>query len=250
MTAAELLAQADALDAQAAAVRFDGTSSAALSRRAAELRVQALGAKPYPVLICASCARLTGWLSADGICAGDVRHQQQMAGEWIKVDDHRPPLPTDAGPFLRRLKRTLGIGGARDRSRAWLDRVEPCETGPIEPEEGWELELPVKHEERAPEGPDLLVCFDVASFRFEYGAWRPAEKTRGGKPRRLMPREFAASLPVVALAEAWNDFAAEVTAHNRRVWQAEAARRHGVWQAEKARHDAEELQRGMSDALG
>ena len=250
MTAAELLAQAEALDAQAAEVDFDGAASAALRRQAAELRVQALGPKPYPVLICASCSRLTGWLSADGVCAGDVRHRQERAGEWLRVDDRRPQLPGDGGPLLRRLKRSLGIGSARDRSRAWLEHVEPGETGPIEPEERWELELPVKHEERAPEGPDLLVCFDVASLRFEYGAWRPAERTHGGKPPRLMPREFAASLPVVALAEAWNDFAAEVTAHNQRVWEAERARRHGVWQAEKARHDAEELQRGTSDALG
>jgi hypothetical protein len=246
----ELLAEAAALDGQAAMVHREGISSGALRLQAAELRLQAIGPKPYPVLICATCSRLTGWVGANGDCAHELRRRQLPGGGWVKLEDHRPPLPTDGGPLLRRWKRSLGIGSARDRSRAWLDRVDPGETGPIEPEEGWELELPIKHEERAPEGPDLLVCFDVASFRFEYGAWRPAEKTRGGKPPRLMPREFAASLPVVALAEAWNDFGAEVTAHNRRVWQAEAARRHGVWQAEKARHDAEELQRGTSDALG
>jgi hypothetical protein len=248
VNAAELLAQADALDAQAASI--DGAAAAALRRQAAGLRVQALGPKPYPVLICASCSRLTGWLSAEGVCAGETRRRHQPAGGWITVDDRRPPLPGDTVPLLRRLRRSLGVSGARDRSRAWLEHVEPGETGPIEPEEAWELELPVKHEERAPEGPDLLICFDVASFRFEYGAWRAADRSRGGKPPRLMPREFAASLPVVALAEAWNDFAAEVTAHNANVWQAEAARRRGVWQAEKARHDAEELQRGTSDALG
>ncbi|HEY5058686.1 MAG TPA: hypothetical protein VII51_06685, partial [Gaiellaceae bacterium] len=68
--------------------------------------------------------------------------------------------------------------------------------------------------------------------------------------RRVVPREFAASLPVTALAEAWTDFVEEVAAHNRRVWHAEAARRESRFAAEQARHDAEELQRGTSDLLG
>jgi len=246
----ELLARASALDAEALAAHSDDRPQALLRRQAAELRVQALGPKPYPVLICSSCFRLTGWLSAQGVCAPDLRHRNHAAAGWPSTEDRRPPLPAESGPLLRRMRRTLGLGGPRDRARAWLARVEPGETGPVAPEEGWELEVPVKYEQEAPEGPDLLVFFDAASVRFEYGAWRPVDATRGGKPPRLAPRELAASLPVAALVEAWNDFVQEVADHNRRVWRAEAARRTGAAAAEQARRDAAELQRGTSDLLG
>jgi hypothetical protein len=246
----ELLAQAAALDAEAVAAHSDERPAAELRRQAAELRVQALGPRPYPVLICSSCFRLTGWLSADGLCAPDLRHRLHTTGSWPPAANQLPALPGESGPLLRRVRQTLGVGSRRDRQRAWLARVEPGETGPLAPEEGWGLEVAVKHEDRAPEGPDLLVYFDAASLRFEYGAWRPCDASHGGKPRRLVPRELAASLPVAALAEAWNDFVEEVATHNRRVWDAEVVRRNAEYAATKARHDAEELQRGTSDLLG
>lgn len=246
----ELLARASALDAEAVAAHSDERPQAVLRRQAAELRAQALGPKPYPVLICASCFHLTGWLGADGVCAPDLRHRRHTASGWPSTEDRRPPLPAESGPLLRRMRRMLGLGSRHDRARAWLTRVEPGETGPVAPEESWELEVPVKYEQEAPEGPDLLVFFDAASVRFEYGAWRPVDGTRGGKPRRLIPREFAASLPVAALVEAWTDFVQEVDDHNRRVWHAEATRRVAHAAELEARHEAAELQRGTSDLLG
>jgi hypothetical protein len=244
----ELLAQAAALDAEAVAAHSDERPQAVLRRQAAELRVEALGPKPYPVLICSSCFRLTGWLSADGLCAPDLRHRRHVSAAWPTVE--QLPLPAESGPPLRRLRRALGMGGRRDRMRAWLARVEPGETGPVAPEEGWELEVAVKYEQEAPEGPDLLVYFDAASVRFEYGAWRPVDGTHSGKPRRLGPRELPASLPVAALVEAWTDFVQEVADHNRRVWHAEATRRVAHAAEIKARHEAAEIQRGTSDLLG
>jgi hypothetical protein len=249
-TVDELLAQAAALDAEAVAAHSDERPAAELRRQAAELRVRALGPRPYPVLVCTSCFRLTGWLSAEGLCAPDLRHRLQAAAPWPAPAAPLPALPGESGPLLRRVRQTLGVGSRRDRMRSWLARVEPDETGPPAPEEGWELEAPVKHEDRLAEGPDLIVFFDAASIRFEYGAWRRCDATPGGKPRRLVPREFPASLPVAALAEAWNDFVEEVAAHNRRVWDAEAARRGVRLAAVQARRDAEELQRGTSDLLG
>ena len=246
----ELLAQAAALDAEAIAAHSDERPQAVLRRQAAELRVQALGARPYPVLICSSCFRLTGWLGADGVCAPELRHRRHAGAGWPQAGAGRLPLPAESGPLLRRMRRTLGVGGRRDRARAWLARVEPGETGPVAPEEGWELEVGVKFEQEAPEGPDLLVYFDAASVRFEYGAWRPVDGTHGGKPRRLVPREFAASLPVEALVEAWTDFLQEVGDHNRSVWHAETARRVAHAAEIRARHEAAELQRGTSDLLG
>lgn len=249
-TREELLAQASALDAEAVSAHSDDRPQAMLRRQAAELRVEALGPKPYPVLVCSACFRLTGWLSADGVCAPDLRHRAHARSGWPSADAGQLPLPAESGPLLRRLRRALGVGGSRDRARAWLARIEPGATGPVAPEEGWELEVAVKFEHEAPEGPDLLVYFDSASVRFEYGAWRPVDATRGGKPRRLVPRELPASLPVAALVEAWTDFLQEVEDHNRRVWHAEATRRVAHAAEVKARHEAAELQRGTSDLLG
>ena len=246
----ELLAQAAALDAEAIASHSDERPQAVLRRQAAELRVQALGPRPYPVLICSSCFHLTGWLDANGVCAPDLRHRLHVHGGWPRPDDGRLPFPAESGPLFRRMRRTLGVGSRRDRARAWLARVEPGETGPVAPEEGWELEVAVKYEQEAPAGHDLLVYFDAASVRFEYGAWRPVDGTRGGKPRRLVPRELPASLSVEALVEAWTDFVEEVADHNRRVWHAEATRRVAHAAEVKARHEAAELQRGTSDLLG
>ncbi|HEY5059007.1 MAG TPA: hypothetical protein VII51_08300, partial [Gaiellaceae bacterium] len=169
-TVDELLAQAEALDAEAVAAHSAARPSDALRRRAAELRIEALGPRPYPVLICSSCFRLTGWLGADGVCAPDIRHRLHATGLV-------PALPAEPGPLLRRVRQTLGVGSKRDRLRAWLARVEPGDTGPPAPEENWELEVPLKHDEPAPEGPDLLVTFDAASVRFEYGDWRPCDAT-------------------------------------------------------------------------
>jgi hypothetical protein len=193
--------------------------------RAAELRVQALGPKPYPVLICPKCCTISGWLGgADGTCLECwARHREHTWNE--PLPDARVRLEESPAPLLRRVKRTIGVGTARDRVREWLTRVDPDETGPIRPEEGWEIEVPVKFDIPAPEGTHRIVRFDVQSYRFEYAAWRPCDTSRGGKPRRLVPREFPAALPIEQLAEAWNDFAEEVAGHNRRVWRAEAERR-------------------------
>lgn len=249
-TREELLAQAAALDAEAIAAHSFDRPQTVLRRQAAELRVQALGSKPYPVLICSSCFHLTGWVDSEGVCAPDLRHRRHVSADWAGVDAERLVLPTESGPLLRRMRRTLGLGSRRDRARAWLARVEPGETGPVVPEEGWELEVAVKYEQQAPEGPDLLVYFDAASVRYEYGAWRPVEGSHSGKPQRLGPRELPASLPVAALVEAWTDFVQELDDHNGRVWHAEAARRVAHASEISARHEAAELQRGTSDLLG
>jgi len=193
-------------------------------REAAELRVRTLGAKPYPVLICAECSIVTGWLGSDGTCLFCWLRRLERRSNTFAPDATRR-LDDKPLPLLRRVKRTIGVAGARDRMREWLSRVEPDDTGPIAPEEGWEIEVPVKCDIPAPEGTHRVVCFDVQSYRFEYAFWRPCERSRGGKPPQLVPREFHAALPIVQLDEAWGDFEAEVAAHNRRVWRAEAERR-------------------------
>jgi hypothetical protein len=92
----ELLDQAAALDNEAITYRGGGPKADALRRRAAELRVEALGPKPYPVEICSVCFRLTGWAGADGACATDL---------WLRGERADPDL----------LGTTPSSGGARPR---------------------------------------------------------------------------------------------------------------------------------------
>jgi hypothetical protein len=247
----ELLAQAVALDDEAAGLPYDDRRAHELRREAAGFRVRALGPKPYPVLICSVCSRLTGWVGADGACASDIRRRLESADpNHLGAADQRVRPAAEPMPLLRRVKRGLGVGTSRDRTREWLTKVDPGTSGPVEPEDGWTLEWPVKAEVPAPEGPDLLVLFDVQSYRFEYGSWRECATTPGGKPPRLIPREFAASLSIAAIAEAWNDFTTEVAQHNERVWAAEQERRESVAQDERERAAAYETEHGTSELLG
>ena len=170
-----------------------------------------------------------------------MRAQQESGGGFVDVRDDRPRYDDAPAPVGRRVARALGLGRRRDRAREWLLWIEPGETGPVDPEEGWEIEAPISFEQPAPSGPHLLVHFDTQSLRFEDGAWRPADTTRGGKVRRLVPREFPASLATDALAEAWSDFKGEVAEHNRAVWAPEAegraaaaaAAESAAWQAKR-----------------
>jgi hypothetical protein len=245
----ELRAQAAALDVEATA--SGGSRADALRREAAELRVRSLGPRPYPVLICNVCFELTGWVGADGACATDLWRRAERADptDLRAALGFRPDSTRERESLRRRLGRTLGLASAGERRREWRTKVEPGETGPLAPEEGWAIEWPVRSERHAPEGPDLLVSFDVQSYRFEFGAWRAVDVTPGGKPRRLMPREFAASLDIAALAEAWADLSAEVDEHNRRIWERETARREAIEHEAQDLRDAE-AQRGTSDLLG
>jgi hypothetical protein len=247
----ELLEQAAALDDESFHLPSGDERARELRRRAASLRVEALGPRPYPVLVCSICSRLTGWVGADGACATDIRRRQEHADpNHLGVADRRVTPAPERTTMLRRVKRGLGVGSSRDRVREWLTKVDPGVTGPVAPEEGWALEWPTKVEVRAPEGPHLLLVFDVQSYRFEFGAWRHCDATPAGKPRSLIPREFSTSLPIEALAEAWNDFEHEVTEHNERAWTAEQERRDRVAQEERQRADAYESEHGTSELLG
>lgn len=246
-----LLAQAASLDDEAAGLPHGDERARELRRRAADLRVEALGPRPYPVLVCNICSRLTGWVGTDGACATDIRHRQESADpNRLGAPDRRVRIAAEPVPVLRRAKRKLGVMTSRDRIREWLTKVDPGTTGPVEPEEGWAVEWPVKVETPAPEGPGLLVVFDVQGYRFGYGSWQECTTTPAGKPRRLVPREFAASLEIAALAEAWNDFVSEVAAHNELAWTAEQERRDRVAQAERERRAAYETEHGTSGLLG
>jgi hypothetical protein len=151
----DLLAKADALDDEA--LEASGANQDELRKRAAGLRVEALGAKPYPVLVCSACFSLTGWLGDDGVCAEDaMRRQQDGSGGFVDIRDDRPRYEDAPAPVGRRVARALGLGRRRDRAREWLMWIEPGATGPVDPEEGWEIEAPISFEQPAPSGPHLL----------------------------------------------------------------------------------------------
>lgn len=243
----DILSQAEELDAQA----FTSADPGTLRRQAAELRAQALGEKPYPVLICGVCFCLTGWLDGSGMCASDAWRRLEQSGRgFVDMRDLRAGYSAPSRSAWERARRALGIPDRRDRLREWLRQVVPDQTGPIDPEAAWEIESATKHERQAPEGAHLLIQFDVQSLRFERGTWAPIDVSRHGKPRTLVPRTFSASLPIDALAEAWNDFGEEVARHNRAIWQAESAARDARSRAAAERRDAEELERGTDRLLG
>ncbi len=244
------LAQAAELDDEACSHPEGSAAATELRRRAAGLRVEALGPRSYPVLVCDVCFRLTGWTSSDGACAADTRRRLERSDpNRLLLPDARPRPADEPVSALRRLKRGLGIASERDRVREWMLKVVPGETGPTAPEEGWEVEWPVKSEGPLPEGAGILVTFDVESFRFEDGAWRRVDVTRGGKPAALVPRDFPASLPIEALADAWKDFREEVAGHNARVWRAEQDRWEAGYRREVERRLAEDEERGTSGLL-
>jgi hypothetical protein len=225
----DLLAEARRLDGEAANVGEDGPKGRELRGQAAALRVEALGPRPYPVVVCAGCFRLTGWTTAEQQCdacarRAALRAARAASGGWLP---NRPP-PAAGGPSLRtRLSgRTRGRGArAEAAAHAWLARVDPGETGPIDPEQGYELEGAVRDEVERVDAAGVLVRFATATERFADGEWVRLPTTRIGRSLLPYPTEFAADVPVQMLVEAWTDYQAAVTAVNRARWHAIAAAR-------------------------
>ena len=212
----------------------------------------------YPVLTCVECFRLTGWVNGDGHCDACVRRAQLNAAYsdshagWVSVADTRqaaarPP----ALPLRARVAAGLGRSQARARIVAdrWLAFVEPGDTGPIEPELGYELEIARRDEVELTDGSGILVRFSSVAQRFTDSGWQQIEQTKIAHRDIPVPAEFPASLPVEHLVEAWGDYQGAVAAFNRRVWTAEEQRREAERQAGEAREEALREQRHTSDLL-
>jgi hypothetical protein len=249
-TPLELIEQAQALDNRASAADCSEHDAEQLRKQAAELRKQSLGERPYPVLICGACLRLTGWLTEAGLCVFDAeRLASRETTGFYDVRDASHVVATPPSPAWRRAAHALGVTSKRDRAKRWLLHVDPDRTGPVDPEDGFELEAAVRSQRPKPEGVGSLVCFDSQSVRFEYSDWREIPTTHGGKPRVLVPREFPASLPMEQLAEAWADFCEEVADHNAEIWDAQRSRRDQAGQRTAEQQAADELERGTSSLL-
>jgi hypothetical protein len=142
----------------------------------ARRRAQELGPKPYPVLTCPRCFAITGWLGSDGACLSCWTRRGEHTWNTVPPLVH-PAIAEATVPLVHRIRRSLGMGTTRDRLREWLRLVEPGDTGPVAPEEGWELEGAVKYDLPTPDRAHRIVRFDDRSYRFEYG--------RRAQPRRL-----------------------------------------------------------------
>jgi hypothetical protein len=237
-----------------------GAEGQKLRAQAAALRKQAAGEKDYPILTCGSCFRLTGWLSRDGRCDECLRRDRMNAAYsdphagWVSVADTRQaqvPAHLRALPLRLRIAATLGRSRAHARvvAQQWLAVVEPGDTGPIDPEIGYELEIATRDEVELIEGYGMLVRFSSLAHRFAENGWQPIEKTKIEHRDIPVPAEFPATLPVELLVEAWGDYQAAVAAFNRRVWAAEEQRREAERQAGDARKQALLEQRHTADQL-
>ena len=145
------------------------------------------------------------------------------------------------------------FGLRRSRRQAevaeWLRRVDPDETGPIAPEESYELEVARRDELEAADGSGMIVRFRTATSRFSDGSWVDGPSSDIASRDLLVPTEFAASLPAEQLVEAWSDFKNAVREVNRRAWSEESKRRESRRQADAAKTDAMREQRGVADLL-
>jgi hypothetical protein len=257
--AEQLSHEARELDGEAAHHSETSKEGQRLRARAAELRVQAIGVKTYPVVICRACFHVTGWTGAAGHCDECLRRAQLHAayadphGGFVSVVDvrqrpSRPPAP----PLRSRFAALVGRGEARDQAtrREWIKLVEPDETGPISPETGYRVEVARRDQVAAADGSSTIVIrFTTATSRFDGAAWEQLDTTRIGRSAILVPTELSAALPVDQLAEAWGDYGNAVAAFNRTVWEQESATREGQRQSEQARRDALAEQQGITELL-
>jgi hypothetical protein len=229
--AEELLAQARRLDAEAIHAGEESAAGRELRARAAALRVELVGERVYPVVVCSLCFRLTGWTTAAGQCDICARHAARQAAEaasgWpVAVGWPQPAAPPRAARG-RGLSARLRRGESRDQSvvRAWMHYVEPGDTGPVEPEQGYELEVATRDEIERIDGSGILVRFTTLTHRFGRSGWERQQSTRIGRSLLPNPAEFGAELPIASLVEAWGDYQHAVAVINRRSWSEQSAAR-------------------------
>jgi len=253
-----LLARARELEAQAARRGDDSTSGLALRKEAAGLRGEALGEKPYPVVICSECYRVTGWLDVRGRCDSCLRQAQLQAaygdpqGGFVTLGDNRPvhhDAPEHGAPAG--LSRLLGGRAARERAvaDAWLAHVDPDTTGPIDAEDGYELERPHRDQVEAADGTGMLIRFRTATHRFAGRDWVALETTTIGRDELLVPTEYSAGLPPDQLVEAWLDYRQAVDELNRERWSRLSADREAARLAREAHEDTMRRQRDTAELL-
>jgi len=257
----DLLAEAERLVREAIEQGEESAPGRELRAKAAALRVQVIGKRSYPVVVCQGCFGVTGWLSSEQRCDACLREEQLEAayrdphGGWVSVaaahvQPSREPKPESA-TLRGRLMGLKHPGEAHQRAlvTAWMTRVRPDETGPIAPEDGYQVEVARRDEVEAADGSGMLIRFHAATARFHAGAWVDLQTTRIPRHELLAATEMPASLAAEQIVDAWGDFRAAVDAFNGRAWAAGAAQRETQRQADAAHEDAMREQRGALELL-
>jgi len=253
----ELLAEARRLDGDAIRMGEEGAYGRTLRARAAALRVEAIGEREYPVLVCAACYRLTGWTNARGRCDACLRHAaaraEDASGLWPGGAVHDYPKPTAApsAPLGARFAARLGRRHALDEAvvRTWMAHVDPGETGPVDPEVGFEIEVATRDEVERMDASGILVRFATLTHRFGGAGWERLASTRIGRSQLPHPAEFAADLPIATLVEAWSDYQQALAAISRRTWRLALDEREADRTGEATREHVFREQQHISDLL-
>jgi hypothetical protein len=128
--------------------------------------------------------------------------------------------------------------------------VDPGETGPVEPEAGYETEVAVRSEVERVDGLGILVRFATATHRFENNGWLRLETTRIARSVLPNPTEFAADCRSRCLPRRGRTIDRPCTRSICRPGPGESAQRDGEAAARAAREQALREQRHVSDLLG
>jgi hypothetical protein len=259
-TTEPLLRDIKRLEAEALAEGETTERGKRLLREAAHLRVRALGSRKYPVAICDSCYGITGWRDSGGRCDICVRRAALQAaykdphGGWVVLRDLTPhdeqPRKARMGPGYR-LDAILRprLSHRRKIIHAWMQRVTPDETGPVLPEEGYEVEGAERYRIDALDASGMIIAFRSVTNSFRYGSWIASETTRLSSRDILVPQAFSAGLSIESLVDAWEDYRAAIEAFNRDAWRAESARREELAEAATAQLEIARSQRGVLEML-
>lgn len=119
-----------------------------------------------------------------------LRAAQRLEARALEVGEHAA-----AGLALRNRAARL-----RQRARRLVD---PGDTGPVDPEDGYMLDVAHRAELEAADRSCVLVRFLTSAHRFDGAGWFRLESTTVAAGAILTPTTFPTDLPIDQLAEAW-----------------------------------------------
>lgn len=226
-----------------------------LLTRAATLRLAALETKSYPSLTCSACIRVTGWLGVGGRCDDCTRHALTRSafadphGGWVSLASE--PEVSASEPHERHSRPAIGPGARKRRqAEAWLRLVDPDVNGPIEPTDGYAVEVARRQSLVAADGSSVvLIRFSSTSLRFAHDQWLDEGRPTLSSRSFLTPTEFAGTLPVEQLAEAWGDYSNEIHLANRDRWGLASDRNREAESERALREDALRQQAHVAELL-
>ena len=123
-----------------------------------------------------------------------MRRRSRAAGRLASPTPSPQPRRSPRAPLGSRGLRRRGESRDQAAVHAWMAHVEPGDTGPVEPEPGFELELATRDEIERIDGSGVLVRFTTLTHRFGGGDWERSGDDADRPPLLPNPAEFAAEL--------------------------------------------------------